>query len=150
MQIHSIVLACTLRFVSAVVAQPHALASSLGQPISWPLRGHGVAAVGLSIAVSLLVSAGALLCPCHHTRKTTVMAVDVRGAHTVDLRSRYAQLECEVRELHEQLDGLHAQRLAGGFDGEAVLYTHETNAAASKDVKPEKEKLRTYALSAGI
>ncbi|KAJ7850454.1 hypothetical protein B0H13DRAFT_1905644 [Mycena leptocephala] len=101
------------------------------------------AAVGGSVAASLVILAGGLFCLRYRARKMKFIAVE--SAHNTDLGTRCDQLEREVRE---QLDRLEAQRLAGHYGGGAVLYTHEKDSEVffrGAEKKEGKEGPPTYA-----
>lgn len=106
------------------------------------------AAVGGSVAASLVILAGGLFCLRYRARKTMFIAVE--SAHNADLGARCDQLEREMRGLREQLDRLEAQRLAGqyGYGGGAVLYTHEKDSEVftrGAEKKEGKKGPPTYA-----
>ncbi|KAJ6550212.1 hypothetical protein B0H19DRAFT_1160631 [Mycena capillaripes] len=95
------------------------------------------AAVGGSIAASLIVVAGVLFCLRQRSRQTTAPAVE--GAS--DVTRRCEALEREVAALRAQLARLEARSLGGGAG--VAMYTNEKDGLAL-DGKVAKDHPPTY------
>ncbi|KAF8142420.1 hypothetical protein K438DRAFT_1995034 [Mycena galopus ATCC 62051] len=176
MQILSTVLALGLLFMSAVGAQstptpspPFDIAPSAASGTATPISvtafsepyippsgglSHGqvvAAAVGGSLGAAVLVLAGVFFLLRYRSRRGhKMMVIGLEGANNAELGRRCDQLESEVRALREQLDRVEARRVGGlpGYEGGAMLYTHEKDVAAFKeggDVKDGKFRPPTYA-----
>ncbi|KAJ7184845.1 hypothetical protein C8R46DRAFT_1065307 [Mycena filopes] len=165
MQIHALIIAFALSLLSLVAAQSPTAAVSPIMSATPAFSGEGNsgidgtsasvvseshhgpssstvigAAVGGSLAVSLLVLAGALFCLRYRVRKTRIVGIE--GA--ADANNRCAVLEGEVLALREQVDRLVAHRLE---DDGKVAYIHEKHVKELGDgtEKEAKGYLPTYA-----